>query len=223
MAVVFDAVSSVETATSPATWTHTPVGTPDAVAVGLGILEQSGTASAVDYGGTALTLLKREERISECQGEIWGVASGSLPTGAQTVSVTFTGDLIQAGAITFTGADITAGFDSPGVGQQGTGGTSNLAVTSATDDMVVDCMSNFEGTSITTHTSQIERWERLNATDGLNTAQSTEPGATSVTMTMTAEGGVDWVHVAANLNAAAAAPAAVFPPFRRRHHTLVRM
>jgi hypothetical protein len=104
MAVAFDAFSSVAEGTGTLSWTHTPVGTPRGVRVD--IVENGGTngVSSVTYGGVAMELVSVNAKSSGEAGTVITYFLGkSIPTGAQTVSVTV-GDAVakRAGAITLT-------------------------------------------------------------------------------------------------------------------------
>lgn len=94
MAVAFDAASDSAEFVSgtPATWTHTPVGTPRGVIVY--ITQADGTNdvfSGVTYGGVAMTRIPDNGRAVDTAIEIGAVYAyflgTGIPTGAQTVSI----------------------------------------------------------------------------------------------------------------------------------------
>jgi hypothetical protein len=112
--VAFDAVSSnvcSTCVTTDLTWTHTPVGTPTAVAVLIENYEPNGSITAVHYGVSAMTLA-----VSESDGgfpntaQIWCLANP--PSGTQTVDVTGSagGMFIGAAAITVTNSNTSSCF-----------------------------------------------------------------------------------------------------------------
>lgn len=108
MAVAFDAVSNVAAGTGDLSWTHTPVGTPRGVRVD--IVENGGTngVSSVTYGGVAMELVAVNAKTSGEAGTVITYFLGkSLPTGAQTVSVTV-GDAVSKRAVAIT---VTAASD----------------------------------------------------------------------------------------------------------------
>lgn len=108
MAVAFDAVSNVAAGTGDLSWTHTPVGTPRGVRVD--IVENGGTngVTAVTYGGVAMELVAVNAKTSGEAGTVITYFLGkSLPTGAQTVSVTV-GDAVSKRAVATT---VTAASD----------------------------------------------------------------------------------------------------------------
>lgn len=103
MTVAFDAWTPSDnsgsanfTTTSPATFTHTPVGTPRAVLVFIG--ENAASAdviTAVTYGGVSMTRVPTNGLAQDSAGEVGAIfcyfLGSSIPTGAQTVSITHTG------------------------------------------------------------------------------------------------------------------------------------
>lgn len=112
--VAFDAISTLDrTDTSdPATWTHTPVGTPRGVICGMthGVTAISHSASPVTYGGVNMTFLRRQTDTAGENGvaELWWLGSG-IPTGAQTVS--FNLDSATTDDIFFSCVTVTAAAD----------------------------------------------------------------------------------------------------------------
>ena len=108
MAVAFDAISNVAAGTGDLSWTHTPVGTPRGVRVD--IVENGGAngISSVTYGGVAMELVAVNAKTSGEAGTVVTYFLGkSLPTGAQTVSVTV-GDAVSKRAVAIT---VTAASD----------------------------------------------------------------------------------------------------------------
>jgi hypothetical protein len=97
--VARDAVleSATFTTTSPHTFTFTPVGTPRAIllAIAHGTVSTDLITGAVTYGGVAMTRIATNGFAQATSGEV-GAAylyflGASIPTGAQTVSITHTG------------------------------------------------------------------------------------------------------------------------------------
>jgi len=120
MAVAHDASSesATFTTTTPATWTHTPTGTPAGVIVAISHAAVSTDLinGTVSYGGVAM---ERVGTAADASGEpgrsyLYFLGAG-IPTGAQTVSISHTGssDVKWAACATVTAsADTEAG---PGV------------------------------------------------------------------------------------------------------------
>lgn len=152
MAVVFDNVGvSFVYGSSPVTWTHTPVGTPTAVAVCFQFVSYFGAVTAVTYGGQTMSLFSSvvEPAIGQETTYIYGLASP--PSGAQTVSVTTTsgGLTFVAGAsITVTGSDTTtcfrAGSNATGAATEASGAV-GITVSAQNGDLIVDICGNGNG------------------------------------------------------------------------------
>jgi hypothetical protein len=93
MAIAYDASSQGSGGSNPVSWTHTPVGTPKGVFVGITEHETlSDDVTGVTYGGVALT---KVDGLTVDSGEdgtaqVWYRGSG-IPTGAQTVSIALSG------------------------------------------------------------------------------------------------------------------------------------
>lgn len=114
MALAFDAFANSTAVTGDISWTHTPVGTPKAVIVFVVQNAQSGAdqVSGVTYGGVAMTEIAGSPNAKTAveSGVVYGYFLGaSIPTGAQTVTVTVTGNASKrAGSVTLTAAADTA-------------------------------------------------------------------------------------------------------------------
>lgn len=95
-AVAFDAASASGTGTTERSWTHTPSGTPKAVMVGCSQGDTSGAdqVTGVTYGALTLTEVTGSPHL-KATGEVMATymyfAGASIPTGAQTVTVTVSG------------------------------------------------------------------------------------------------------------------------------------
>lgn len=92
-AIEFDAASEGTAGTGTISWTHTPVGTPKGVVVGVSTRSTSlDEITAVTYGGVAMTLVDHAEDTAgeQCRTAVYFLGTG-IPTGAQTVSVTVSG------------------------------------------------------------------------------------------------------------------------------------
>jgi hypothetical protein len=134
MTVAFDAVSNngAGTFTTSAAWTHTPVGTPRGVLLlSVTNLPASGADSidSVTYGGVAMAEVALSPLFGD-QGAEDGLVEGwflgaSIPTGAQTVSVTATGTPAKkAIVVTFTASGDTQVADTTVVNSGGQANTS---------------------------------------------------------------------------------------------------
>src|SRR5580692_11086651 len=111
MAVAFDAVSSATPTsgtTSPHTWTHTGVGSNLAVVAAV-CLDKATTSTTVSctYNGVAMTLIGSIQANNANNGILYFFGIANAPTGAQTVSFTFSGvttDVCVGASVSWTGA-----------------------------------------------------------------------------------------------------------------------
>lgn len=146
MAVAFDASSESHTGTTGSVsqasfnWTHTPVGTPRGVLVfTFSTLSSSDNATAVSYGASSMTAVSGGRAVSTGGTYIGDVKAwflgSSVPTGAQTVTVTRTNntDEMYAVAITVTAAADTSVHTAGIVLTQTSGSVISFAEQSVTD------------------------------------------------------------------------------------------
>ncbi len=110
--LAFDAVSNATPGTGNLSWTHTPVGTPRGVLVGIFYPTDAVDAvTGVTYGGVAMTEVAGSPLIKATSEDsvviVYHLGSG-IPTGAQTVSVTISGSTVEKAAVAYT---VTAGTD----------------------------------------------------------------------------------------------------------------
>ena len=114
-APAFDAASEATAGTGNLSWTHTPSGTPRGVKV---YVSQdaafSDQVSSVTYGGVGMTRIEFAARDGTEDGAVYLYFLGaSIPTGAQTVSVTVSDAATKtAHAVTATASADTAVEDS---------------------------------------------------------------------------------------------------------------
>jgi hypothetical protein len=126
--------------------------------------------------------------------------------GSATVSVTFSeGAYGGAGSSSYTGVHQTVPSDAA----TSTAGASTsvvLVISSGSDDMVTDCVKHFSGVGeASAAAGQTQRWYADDGTFNENAGASDETGTTSVSMSWVGLLGDSWVHIASNINAAAAA------------------
>lgn len=115
MAIAFDKFTDLGNGTGNISATHTPVGTPRGVIVHVTSTGASDEVSGVTYGGTAMTEVTGSPVVLG-GGEDGNVSSwflgASIPTGAQTVTVTVSGATNKAAyCITYTASDDTEVVD----------------------------------------------------------------------------------------------------------------
>jgi len=111
--VAFDAISNVAAGTGNLSWTHTPAGTPKGVLVFV-VQNASGAGqvSSVTYGSASMTEVTGSPNLHTTgeTGAVYAYFLGtSVPTGAQTVTVTVSGSATKrAVCITLTATEDTA-------------------------------------------------------------------------------------------------------------------
>jgi hypothetical protein len=199
----FDAASEATASnTTLLSWTHTPVGTPTGVVVGVSYWQASLTnPTAATYGGAAMT----EESIIDSGGDpgaesrvvLYSLANPA--SGAQTVSISFDPSTYPCGGC----ISVTDGSTTDVLGTVVTNFgpiTDVLAtatVTSASDELVVDVVSVWNAPTV-----GADQTERVSTNSGtLYTHMSTQPGAASVDMTWTFTANI-WGIIAAPINPA---------------------
>jgi hypothetical protein len=224
MAVAFDAVSSssVASGTGTLTWTHTPVAAPpSSVGVGLVVYTNTGVdVASVTYNGVALTkAISTLASINGFRTEVWGSDGMILPSGAQSIVISFSGSsggdiFCIAGAITTTGSNTTTCFsgsagatgDSSGAGPQ-----PSVSCPSATGEFVMNVCSNIHNDATLTPAQTI-RWGLL-AAGGLESGGSSTPasaGSTGISWTQaTGIGTNEWALSAASFKVAGGAAASI--------------
>ncbi len=114
MAIAFDSTSSLSTSAwtsgSSASWTHTPVGTPTKVFVGVFYNAATDIFTSVTYGGQAMTQVGTVQNNSTDWERLYYI--DNPPAGAQTIQLTLSSSssFISGGASAYTGT--ASGLDS---------------------------------------------------------------------------------------------------------------
>lgn len=140
MAIAHDAVSNVAAGAGNLSWTHTPVGTPRGVVVQIVQYQTTATTdqvSGVTYGGVAMSETTDSPLVHTGTLDFGVVHTfflgASIPTGAQTVSVTVSGaDSKRAIVATMTAAADTEVADTTPIGATGANPTLTLTTTAET-------------------------------------------------------------------------------------------
>jgi hypothetical protein len=137
---------------------------------------------------------------------VWGLANP--PSGAQTVLMTFSASTFcEAGAITVTGSDTVTCFSNSN-SALGTSAAASVVVTSTTGELVVDAVTNVGAATETAGGSQTLRWGPLQDSNLVGSGSS-QPGASSVTMSWTLGSSQTWGVAAASFKAGASAAASI--------------
>jgi len=141
--VAFDAAASAQRSggAGSLSWTHTPVGTPTGVAVGLTNFNSNCTISTVTYGGTSMGAAAQSAVFgSGNQNDVRLYVLAAPSSGAQTVSINFSSGsscFVAGGSITVTGGNTTTAARASNKAA-GTSTTPAVSVTSVSGDLVID-------------------------------------------------------------------------------------
>lgn len=145
MTVSFDALSKNVAGFGAGTsfsWTHTPAGTPTAVAVFLNNYQGNTNIVGVTYGGLSMSLavLQVDGNLGTPQTEVAIFGLANPPAGPQTVVVTLsaTGYACLGYAVTVTGSDTTTAFRTTASTNGNSATSSSQNISSANGDLVVD-------------------------------------------------------------------------------------
>jgi hypothetical protein len=163
--MAFDAVSSGAGApvSGNVSWTHTPVGTPTAVAV---LIQDYNIAqTAVSYGGTSMgSAVTTKTDSNGAITSIYGLANP--PSGPQAVLITVAnGTYVGGAAVTVTCSNTTTVFDDA-ESNTGTATSSNQTVNSTAAEIVVDIAASYNSTGhpfVVTGTGHTVRVSALDA------------------------------------------------------------
>ncbi len=198
--VAFDAAASTSVSNNAGTtlsWTHTPVGTPTAVAVGIESYDGPGgtlTITGITYGGVAMTRSVQAGAQGGSHTELWCLANPA--SGAKTVTVTFsaTGNYAQAGSVTVTGSDTSTCFRNT---NSNGGFTLNgipvtVAVTTVSGDLVVDVLGDVLSGAPTANGSQTLRWGPLTVVSNIAAGSTKAATTTATTMSWTMNQDENW-------------------------------
>src|SRR5712691_11450667 len=206
-AVSVGEVSSVENDLSSGfSWSHTTSGTNRLLVVGVSWSSSSAlTVTGMTYAGTAMTSIGSAVNGTNAGMALFYLPESLLPaTGtSNTVQVTMSNQTNQlvAGAITFMGVNQTTPV---GIFASTTGSSTaaSVTVTSNTGETVIDTVATKIDTSPTAGVGQTQRWNPSSTQGSGWGAGSTEPGASSVTMSWTVGNGA-WAIGAVGIKPAA--------------------
>lgn len=180
-------------------WTHTPVGTPTAVIVGVIYYNTPATdnVTGVTYGGTAMSLVSGVT-TNAVRVELWALANPS--SGAQTATVNWDNQVTcECVAMTFTGSNTTTAIRTASA--QTTGGisalTRSLTCTSAGGDMVVGVCQNGGSNTVAispggTETEHVDQALQTIGRFGLYTKQASG-SSTAITFSTASNAGYNFV------------------------------
>jgi len=206
MALAFDAASGTQgTAVSSLSWSHTCSGVDRLLFAGAG--NSSGTiatVSGITFNSVAMTVVfSLTDDAPAARSSLYRMVNP--PTGSLTVAVTYsaTQDEVGGASCSFTGVDQVTPIDTPAT-NFGTTSPATVAVTSATGDLVVDCVY-WVRTAITVGALQTSRQEQENIGGFSSLGMSTEPGGATITMSWTSTN-ARWATGGVSINPSTALP-----------------
>ena len=152
LAIAYDTVSNgTETTTSPLTWSHTCTGSNLILVTGVNIGNGSSpNCSGVTYNSVSLTLVGSERLYGSSLGQIslWYLLNPA--TGANTVSVSFSGTTVtcDAGAVSYSGVAQSGQPDAIAGTTDSTASNPSVTVTTIADNCwVAGLLGNVSGPS----------------------------------------------------------------------------
>lgn len=135
-----------------------------------------------------------------------------VTTGTHDVVITYVFDQdFAAGIVAITGGNLVTPIGTPANGQNSSGAAS-IDVTAATDDLVIDAVVWNANNNGAVGAGQTQRVDQLGGSSAIYLRMSTEPGATTTTMSW-ADAGVDYGQIGVAVKAAPAARRAGKPIF----------
>src|SRR5437867_2330867 len=189
-------------------WSHAGAPSPTNYLAVVGVSFQLGASvapSSVTFGSSAMTVVGTQF-VSDQGIRIYKLINP--PTGTQTVQVTFgspptTSGGAVGGAITYTGADQTNGVRNF-LGASGSSANPTVTITSASGNIVQDCIEGDSGFPSLTATGT-QQWNRIFRTSNHGASQ-TKQGAASVTMDWTVTASDNWAIGGVDVIASGAFP-----------------
>lgn len=200
---VDDSSSASGVGTQVLQWTHTVgAGSNRLLVVGVSI-RGNRTVTGITYAGQGLTFLgASSNNNNRVRAEIWYLVAP--PTGTATVAVNLSANArFTSGAVSFTGA-LQTGPVGPFLSNAGQGSVDpTLTMTSAAGELVLDVVAVAGiDQGLTPGGGQTEMWN-LESGGHISGAASTEPGASSVTMSWSKARRGRWAMGATSIRPAA--------------------
>jgi hypothetical protein len=182
---------------NPETWSLTLGGTLSSgyITLQLGIYGAD-TPTTVTFDGVAMTqvAVKVSTGDANLQTYIYGLAVGSKAAGTYTCSVSGLNARKFVGkAIAWNGVNQSSPVGTP-ASASGNSTTPSISVTSAANELVIDCVAWTAASSITgtVDASQTSLFNDAGGATQVSAAGSSEAGAASVTMNWTLSGTAQW-------------------------------
>lgn len=209
MAVVFDAASLSTNVTGAGgnwSWTHTPVGTPTGVAIGVGIFA-SGGVTGVTYGGVTCTQSVIATTAANDEDMVVYTLANP-PSGPQTVVVATTGFVAGQGcAVTVTGGNTTTVLSGTATANDGGTTATSQSITltgGATGDLAVDFLM-FDKGGTATFTPGGGQTQIVSGAGNIYVESSWKAGGSSVGFSWSEGNPGNWAYVAVSFKTAGGA------------------
>jgi hypothetical protein len=180
----------------PETWTLTLGGALSSGYITLQIALYGGTPGTVTFDGAAMTQIASKVSTGDAnlQTYIYGLAVGSKAGGTYTCSVSgLPARKFVGKAIAWNGVNQSSPVGSP-ASASGNSTTPSISVTSAANELVIDCISWTAASAITgtVDASQTSLFNDPGGATQVSGAGSSEAGAASVTMNWTLSSAAQW-------------------------------
>jgi|GEM_PF-1623445 len=201
--ISIDALSTSSQTCIACTLSHTVAGTNKLLIVGVSVSDNTDVIS-ITYSGQSLTRIRFDEVLStDRRSELWYLVNP--PSGTANVVVTLNQvETVIIGAISFTNVYQSSPINANNGATDPTGVTHpSVSLTTTVDNaLIVDVVSTVQG-SMTSSTSQIERWDLIRAQLAGSGSTNQTTTANTYTMSWTNNGGLDqWAMSAAAIRPA---------------------
>jgi hypothetical protein len=199
-AITFDSSNTrTGTANSIDTWSHTVSGSNPILIVGVSVKGASSTGvNSITFNGDSLTKLASDANGTKVAVELWYLVNPDVDT--HTISMDMTGgsgNNYTAGSMSFVGVDQATPLGTHATASSGSN-TATVNVSSAAGELVIDVVGT-EKESISIGSGQTQRF---NPGADPECGGSSEPGASSVTMSWSINKNNSWAIIAVPLKPA---------------------
>jgi hypothetical protein len=196
--------------TTGATFSHAVAGLNPLSILCIQFQDGAAIMSTPTLGGVSMTLVASIADGPGLRG-LYMYRLVNPPLGSQIVAInwdSFIGSGV-AGIITFNGVDQSSPLGTPVVGNIDNAGPASINVTSATGELVIDCVAGNDVMNIAANASQSVLWE-IDPGSIIPSGSSTKPGAASVNMSWTLSQATDWKLIGVSVK-----PLSIITPTRR--------
>lgn len=203
-AVARNSATYTNCAANPCTDVHTTAGTDPylAVCVAWWHYLSTPTITAATWNGLPLTLIdvvSNSACADKCSAALYGLANPPLATANTSITFSGTPTGYVVGTVSFTGVDSTLSLGTP-ITATGSGSPASVTVSSASGELVLDCLSSIAAGSVPTPASgQTANWSTFDAAGFIHSASSYLSGSPSTVMAHTISGTPQWAMLAVPL------------------------